>query len=666
MYLLRHKNNWSPPSLSVSRSSAIRPWPSSVAGARSSSTNGAEASDKGACEGLSGAAFGLCNAYCNAQHCDVNPTATRATSYVATSRSRLEARRFPAIRRSHADFDGDANGKQHRGSDRDRHSRADGYRHEHPHATETWPYRLGRPRTRRPRQTPRSRRRPIRILRSRRPPTRRPQLPTDTLAVRRAPPRRPQPTRRSLPRPIRNSEPTAPYTPTATPTDTLAVPTGTASATQPHADHRDRYEYSGTDIHRYADRDADGDLGGSTGTAEATATDTPNRPQPILRAVDIDSDRHTTPPNSPPLSDDAGRLHEHPDGGRNARGGRSDAVPLPPGGTIVQHVSAATGRPVSTTRSCLSPAASARRSSAFSRPQLQRAGHQDGCGVGRIDSNGGSDFTISEVGDTSSPTVCGLPASNCATPPGDSNVQVDITVGNGVADTCGSGTANAAVVVPVHTVTWSHVPLINCNASGPDTTGPGGTGDTTVVEFDQNLDFTTDSTSADWSDLDIDGAVWRAPFRPARSLCACRRRRPGGPRSHGYLHRPGGHQRRRRGRPRRWPQVRIGSNGAPLFRHHVLDHAAERRDRTYGSANGDLRGRAGDQLRRPRDALHPVVRASSIAMEAPRSRSPRGLLFCVTGRMEISVFRTHSCNETLPETLALHHLHGSSLNSRVG
>ena len=34
---------------------------------------------------------------------------------------------------------------------------------------------------------------------------------------------------------------------------------------------------------------------------------------------------------------------------------------------------------------------------------------------------------------------------------------------------------------------------------------PGGPGDTLVAQFPHNLDFTTDTTSADWSDLDPDG-----------------------------------------------------------------------------------------------------------------------------------------------------------------
>jgi hypothetical protein len=127
---------------------------------------------------------------------------------------------------------------------------------------------------------------------------------------------------------------------------------------------------------------------------------------------------------------------------------------------------------------------------------------QTGCGVGRIDSDGGSDFTITETGDTSAPNPpCNLAAS--CTAGANSNVRVDITVGNGVADTCSSGTANAAVSIPVFTTTW----LTFSGCPDPDGTfnPPPGGSDTLIVSFPQTLDFTTDSTNATWSDIDPDG-----------------------------------------------------------------------------------------------------------------------------------------------------------------
>jgi hypothetical protein len=191
--------------------------------------------------------------------------------------------------------------------------------------------------------------------------------------------------------------------------------------------------------------------------------------------------------------------------------------PFPAGGTIVQHVSGATQPTCVHTTVVPYPGG-------FSAPVFCIPGfnfsvkvEQTGCGVGRIDSNGGSDFTITETGDTSSPTVCSLPASNCLTPPGDSNVQVNVKVGNGSADVCGSGTANLAVSVPVFTTTWTHTPASPC----PDPDGlPGGMGDATVVAFPQILDFTSDTTSADWLDLDPDGCCLAGSGPSSTEACA--------------------------------------------------------------------------------------------------------------------------------------------------
>jgi hypothetical protein len=194
---------------------------------------------------------------------------------------------------------------------------------------------------------------------------------------------------------------------------------------------------------------------------------------------------------------------------------------FPAGAVMVQHVSSAS--PPNCLHTTVVPSPGGFSAPLFCIPVLNFSIQiaQDGCGVGRIDSNGGSDFTIEEIGDTSSPTICGLPASNCATPPGDSNVQVNVEVGTNGPDTCGAGReANAAVSVPTHTIAWSHTPTINCNITGPDSTGPGGPGDATVVEFDFTLDFTTDGTSADWSDLDADGCCLAGSGPASAQACA--------------------------------------------------------------------------------------------------------------------------------------------------
>jgi len=130
---------------------------------------------------------------------------------------------------------------------------------------------------------------------------------------------------------------------------------------------------------------------------------------------------------------------------------------------------------------------------------------QTGCGVSRVDSNGGSDFTVNEIGDTSNTGApCFLPHPGC-TNGANSSQRVDITVGNGAADTCsGSATGNALVAVPVFTKTWldqsGGMALPPCNGDGVFN----GT-DLLITQFPQVLDFTTDANSAKWMDIDGDG-----------------------------------------------------------------------------------------------------------------------------------------------------------------
>jgi hypothetical protein len=191
-------------------------------------------------------------------------------------------------------------------------------------------------------------------------------------------------------------------------------------------------------------------------------------------------------------------------------GGTPGGFPFPSGGTVVQDVSAAS------TPDCVHdtvvPATGGFTAPIFCIPGLNFSVQvtQNGCGVGQIDSNGGSDFTVTEVGDTSDSSVtCNLPAVGC--PPGppsiiladrDSSVRVDITVGNAAADTCGGGgTANAITIIPVMTQTW-----LAANFSCPDGDGVFNPGtDTDILLINQNLDFTTDTTTSSWSDIDGDG-----------------------------------------------------------------------------------------------------------------------------------------------------------------
>jgi hypothetical protein len=94
---------------------------------------------------------------------------------------------------------------------------------------------------------------------------------------------------------------------------------------------------------------------------------------------------------------------------------------------------------------------------------------------------------------------------------------VDITVGNGTADTCpGGGTANAMVVIPVQTRTW-----LAGDFSCPDADGVfNSPGDTPILLISQNLDFTTDVTTSNWTDIDGDGCSIAGAGPAARSASA--------------------------------------------------------------------------------------------------------------------------------------------------
>jgi len=135
---------------------------------------------------------------------------------------------------------------------------------------------------------------------------------------------------------------------------------------------------------------------------------------------------------------------------------------------------------------------------------------QTGCGIGKIDSNGGSDFDTIEVADTSdSSATCNLPNAGC--PPGpptigaDASIRVDVTVGDGSPDVCSFGTANSIVSIPVHTKSWldqsGGTPV--CAPCPGDCVFNGN--DLAVADFNQILDFTTATASGHWADIDGDG-----------------------------------------------------------------------------------------------------------------------------------------------------------------
>jgi len=124
---------------------------------------------------------------------------------------------------------------------------------------------------------------------------------------------------------------------------------------------------------------------------------------------------------------------------------------------------------------------------------------QTGCGVGVIDSNGGSDLTTTEKGDTSF-TSAGCAASQSCAVFVDSSGEIDITVGDGTPDTCAAGSSgNAMVSIPVNTVTW-----LSSNGCPDSDMNPDGADDTIITQFPQTLDLTTDRAIAQYNDNDGD------------------------------------------------------------------------------------------------------------------------------------------------------------------
>ena len=139
---------------------------------------------------------------------------------------------------------------------------------------------------------------------------------------------------------------------------------------------------------------------------------------------------------------------------------------------------------------------------------ITTASTQAGCGIGLLDSDGGSDFTITETGDTSSPVACGLPHAAC-TPGGDASLQLDVTVGDGIVDTCATGTGNLITSIPISTLSW-----IESDTTCPAFDGTFDPGDTFVSSLALTIDNTTDTSSAGWADLDPD-ACFLAGVGPA-------------------------------------------------------------------------------------------------------------------------------------------------------
>jgi hypothetical protein len=192
--------------------------------------------------------------------------------------------------------------------------------------------------------------------------------------------------------------------------------------------------------------------------------------------------------------------------------------PFPPHSLTIQDVSAPDANCVSTT---VIPFPSGLSVPVFCIPALGYTTQvvQTGCGVGVIDSNGGSDLTADEKGDTSFEGGPCHTMQSCAAFV-DSSGELTVQVGDGVADTCpNGGTGNAMVSIPVETTTW----LSGDGCPDPDG-DPNGGDDTIITQFPQTLDLTTDRATAEFHDNDGDGCFQKGagpagPF-PTSQLCA--------------------------------------------------------------------------------------------------------------------------------------------------
>ncbi len=264
------------------------------------------------------------------------------------------------------------------------------------------------------------------------------------------------------------------HTATATATGTEVVPTATLTAT-----------------------------GAPTGTATATATIAVTPPT-ATATTEASPPTPTATPNNPcPLA--AGAYTVTQASGGVLKVYSFAPFPFPAGGQIVQDVGPGDANCV---HDVVVPFPGGFSAPNFCVPALgfTTSVTQTACGIGSIDSNGGSDFDTSEDADTSDASgTCNLPqAGGACAFSADASIRVDITVGDGTPDTCASGTANALVTVPVHTLSWSD----NSGGSFGDCPGNGvfdeGV-DARQAEFNQILDFTTASAKGRWTDLDGNG-----------------------------------------------------------------------------------------------------------------------------------------------------------------
>jgi hypothetical protein len=178
-------------------------------------------------------------------------------------------------------------------------------------------------------------------------------------------------------------------------------------------------------------------------------------------------------------------------------------IPFPGGGTVVLDVQPAS--PPDCSHNAVVPFPGGFTSPPYCIPGTGYTARlvQHACGVGRVASRGGGDYTISELGDSSSQAECNN-QQQCV--PGiDDKIRVDVAVGDGTPDQCAAGQANVVLAVPVETLVWidQTMPMTCPAADGeynPET-------DQLLSRIDQIFDLTTDTNTVDWADLSGDGCT---------------------------------------------------------------------------------------------------------------------------------------------------------------
>jgi hypothetical protein len=193
---------------------------------------------------------------------------------------------------------------------------------------------------------------------------------------------------------------------------------------------------------------------------------------------------------------------------------------FPPGGTITAETSAGDANCV---HSVVIPYPNGFVSPIFCVPALGYTVSvtQTACGIGQIRSNGDGNYAVVEQGDTSYQAGgCNVKQPDCTTPSADEQIFINLSVGGNGNPCTGTKMAKALLSIPVTTLTW-----LGGNGTCPDPDKDAhGNDDTIIAVFDQILDFSSESNTAMFKDLDgdncfQDGDGPTGPFTTSQIYC---------------------------------------------------------------------------------------------------------------------------------------------------